>query len=170
MVDPYLAALARAAEAGTPCPAVWMTLDSGDNVTGTPHPSREFVDETFQILKAAHLPPEAGEGYLAHAGVSVAAATRIKFNVKEPQGAATIRAAIAEVHRPHGGGVGNPLGPDADQSRRHALVGRYPTNIQQARALTLQRSNLAPPSSRHSRIARQHVALGEQNQGSVSQR
>ena len=50
MVDPYLAAMARAAEAGTPCPAVWMTLDSGDIVTGTPHPSREFVDETFQML------------------------------------------------------------------------------------------------------------------------
>ena len=51
MVDPYLAALARAAEAGTPCPHIWMTLHSGDLVSGTPHPSREFVEETFQFLR-----------------------------------------------------------------------------------------------------------------------
>ena len=30
---------------------IWMTLDSGDNVSGTPYPSREFVDETFQMLR-----------------------------------------------------------------------------------------------------------------------
>jgi len=50
VIDPYLAALVRAVEDGATSPPLWMTLVSGDRVTGTPRPARTFVDGTFQAL------------------------------------------------------------------------------------------------------------------------
>ena len=50
MTDQYLVALVRAVEDGAESPALWMTLHSGDLVTGVPRPSREFVDGTFKAL------------------------------------------------------------------------------------------------------------------------
>jgi hypothetical protein len=43
-MDPYLVALISAAEAGEPCPPLWFTLTSGDQVVGTPTKPGEFVD------------------------------------------------------------------------------------------------------------------------------
>jgi hypothetical protein len=50
MADPYLVALAKAVENGTDSPPLWLTLHSGDLVTGTPAPSRAFIDGTFRAL------------------------------------------------------------------------------------------------------------------------
>jgi len=51
MIDPYLNTLAKKIEQGAECLPVWMTLYSGDRVTGTPRPSRDFVDGTFHALQ-----------------------------------------------------------------------------------------------------------------------
>jgi hypothetical protein len=48
--DQYLVSLVRAVEDGAESPALWMTLHSGDLVTGVPRPSREFVHGTFNSL------------------------------------------------------------------------------------------------------------------------
>ena len=50
VADPYLAAIVRAVEDGAPCPALWMTLTSGDFVTGVPRPSRVFVEGSYSAL------------------------------------------------------------------------------------------------------------------------
>jgi hypothetical protein len=43
------------AEAGEPCPRIWMTLTSGDLVTGVPRSSRDFVDGSFQSLTRRYI-------------------------------------------------------------------------------------------------------------------
>jgi hypothetical protein len=50
-MDPYLIALARAAENGENCPVVRLVLQSGDLVIGQPTKSRYFVDSTFTGLR-----------------------------------------------------------------------------------------------------------------------
>ncbi len=54
MIDPYLAALVHAAEDGADTPALWMTLYSGDVVTGTPCPSGMFVEVSHADLYQRH--------------------------------------------------------------------------------------------------------------------
>lgn len=49
-MDPYLVALARAAEAGQPCPAIWLTASGGELVTGKPTRSRDFIEHTYDTL------------------------------------------------------------------------------------------------------------------------
>jgi hypothetical protein len=53
-MDPYLVAMVRAAQSGEPCPPVWMTLNSGDLVTGTPTRSDRFVEETAGALASRY--------------------------------------------------------------------------------------------------------------------
>ena len=50
MADPYLEALVRTVEEGAESPPLWMTLGSGDLVTGVPRPSRDFVEGSFRAL------------------------------------------------------------------------------------------------------------------------
>jgi hypothetical protein len=61
--DPYLAAVVRAVEDGAELPAIWISLMSGDLVTGTPRPSREFVEGTTTALarEAREAPPPPGD-------------------------------------------------------------------------------------------------------------
>jgi len=54
MIDPYLQALVRSAEAGEPCPPIWATLTSGDFVSGTPVPSATFLDQSRRALEARY--------------------------------------------------------------------------------------------------------------------
>jgi hypothetical protein len=50
MRDPYLVALVRAVEAGEPCPRIWITLTSGDLLSGIPCPARQFVEGSFESV------------------------------------------------------------------------------------------------------------------------
>jgi len=50
-MDPYLLALARAAEDGETCPMVRLVLESGTLVVGQPTTSRAFVDATFEAMR-----------------------------------------------------------------------------------------------------------------------
>jgi hypothetical protein len=61
VIDPYLAAIARAVEGGAALPQFAMALTSGDLVRGTPRPSHEFVEGTHQALTVV---PKAAEGGL----------------------------------------------------------------------------------------------------------
>ncbi len=63
MVDPYLAAIVEAAEGGSKCPQLWMTLTSGDLVVGTPMASDIFVSGTHKaVVHANTRPPKMLEG------------------------------------------------------------------------------------------------------------
>jgi hypothetical protein len=50
-MDPYLLALARAAQDGETCPMVRLVLESGALVVGQPTTSRVFVDATFAAMR-----------------------------------------------------------------------------------------------------------------------
>lgn len=49
-MDPYLAAIAAAAERGEECEPLWLTLASGDLITGVPAPARAYIDATYHAL------------------------------------------------------------------------------------------------------------------------
>ncbi len=55
MVDPYLAAIVEAAEGGSKCPQLWMTLTSGDLVVGTPMASDIFISGTHKAVVHANM-------------------------------------------------------------------------------------------------------------------
>jgi hypothetical protein len=50
VLDPSLTAIVKAAESGADCPALWLTLTSGDLVVGTPRASEVFVEGTRKVL------------------------------------------------------------------------------------------------------------------------
>ena len=49
-VDPYVAAVVGAAESGAVVQAIAMALTSGDLVKGTPRPSQEFAEVSYELL------------------------------------------------------------------------------------------------------------------------
>ncbi len=109
MVDPYLAALARAAEAGTQCPHIWMTLHSGDLVS-------RCASTSAEAASIAHTGPVPCKPALVRQwrvmGTSLKGYQRGVDQIisKEPQGAATIRAATRKFTAVTVA-VGNPVGP-----------------------------------------------------------
>ena len=76
----------------------WMTLTSGDLVTGTPRPSRDFVDGTFQALILRH-----------HASKKL----RLPIKDLHEREAASIEQATAEI---------KPFNVNVDSGERQAIT------------------------------------------------